>query len=131
MSKGQFVIDDVKFYTMDFDYIKNLNKNIDKMNVKRENINDNGFKGSINVKKNSNFVLSIPYDKGFVIKVDGKRVKYRKVNSAFIGFDIEKGKHEIDVKYEPSLAKVGEIISLISIGIMFILVVLERRNKKE
>lgn len=118
MSEGNFNISNLKLYTMDFDYIKNLDDNIDKLDVKRKDIKENGFTGTINVREDSNFVLTIPYDNGFKIKVDDKLMDYEKVNYAFIGFDIKKGKHKVEVIYEPPLKKLGMSLSILSLVAM-------------
>ena len=76
------------------------------------------------------FVLNIPYDKGFKIKVDGVLTNYTKVNTDFIGFKIEKGVHEIEISYSSPLKNVGLILSIIG----FILFIVEEckngKNKR-
>lgn len=131
LSKGNFDISDLKMYTMDLEYLKKLNNNIDKLTVKRKDILDNGFVGTINVRKNSNFILTIPYDKNFIIKVDNKKVNYHKVNTSFIGFKITEGKHKIEVKYENKYLKTGMIISLLSFVIIVIMLIREKINYKQ
>jgi uncharacterized membrane protein YfhO len=36
------------------------------------------------------FIMQIPYDKGFKIKVDNKIVKYMDINNGILGFKIKK-----------------------------------------
>ena len=45
----------------------------------------------MNIKNDSYFNISIPYDKGFKILVNNKKVKYEKTNKNFIGFPLKKG----------------------------------------
>ena len=45
------------------------------------------------------FVTSVPYDKGFTVKVDGHTVKTEKVNKAFLGFRIGAGTHHVKITY--------------------------------
>lgn len=131
MSKGNFVIEDIKFYTIPFEYLKNLNKDIDKLDVKREDIKSNSFKGNINAKNNGKFVLTIPYDENFIIKVDNKKQEYERVNKSFIGFDLEKGKHKIEVIYFNKSLFIGFIITILSFLAIIILLIKERiKNKR-
>lgn len=129
MSKGSFVIDDIKFYTIPFDYLKSLNENIDKLDVKREDIKSNSFKGNINVRKNGKFILTIPYDENFIIKVDNKKQEYEKINKSFIGFDLEKGKHEIEIIYFNKSLFIGFIITIFSFLAIIILLIREKIKK--
>lgn len=46
------------------------------------------------------FVTSIPYDEGFTVTLDGKEVPYEKVNTAFLGFPIAKGRYDVELRYE-------------------------------
>ena len=65
--------------------------------------------------------LTIPYDEGFKILVDGKETKYYKVIDNFIGLDLEKGYHDIEIIYEVKGFKLGLFVSLLSL-ITYILI---------
>ena len=97
-----------------------------------ENIIIKGDKisGTVNAKSDGYFNLSIPYDKGFKVKVDGKEVNYEKVNNAFIGFKIEKGNHKIEIEFEAPNALLGKIISIIGIIIFIIIIICQKKDKK-
>ena len=78
---------------------------------------------------NSYFTLSIPYDKGFNILVDGKKVEYYIVNKSFIGFKISKGTHEIEIKYKAPYKNFGILVSLFGIILSLLIFINERRFK--
>ncbi len=56
-------------------------------------------------------ITTIPYDENFEILVDGKTVEQEAVNTAFLGFGIEAGKHEIRMVYHAPGVKAGKILS--------------------
>lgn len=118
-SKGEYIIDDVKLFTLDYKYVSSLKDNIDPFMIKTAK--DNIIKGDINVRNDGYFKLSIPYDEGFKIKVDGKDTPYELVNKAFIGFKISKGYHNIEIEYEAPLFNVGKFISILGL-LLFIIV---------
>lgn len=118
-SKGEYIIDDIQLFTLDYEHISNLKDKVDPFVVKEAK--DNIIKGNINVKNDGYFKLSIPYDKGFKIKVDGKDTEYELVNKAFIGFKISKGYHNIEIEYQAPLFSVGKIISILGL-LLFIIV---------
>ena len=77
------------------------------------------------------FNLSIPYDKGFIIKVDGKEIDYEKVNKAFIGFPISEGNHKIEIEFKAPNAFAGKLLSMIGCLIFAIIMKYQYREKKK
>ncbi|MDD6322988.1 MAG: YfhO family protein [Bacilli bacterium] len=121
-SKGVHYIKSYELYSLNYDDFEHLFNNIDELKVSKA-LGDK-ISGSIDVSSDGYFKLSIPYDKGFNIFVDGKKVNYEKVNKAFIGFPISKGSHKIDISFLAPNVILGRIISLIGI-VLFVFV-----NKK-
>ncbi len=125
ISKGIYKITDLKLYTMDKDV---LNKEFDLMEDIQ--INDNKLIGNINVTDDGYMVLSIPYDKNFIVKIDDNVVDYELVNSGFVGFKINKGNHNIELTYVNSKKTLGIISSSIGLLCLFILIIFNLKNYK-
>ena len=60
----------------------------------------NRIAGSIELEKKKLLFFSIPYDANWVAEIDGKRVKPSLINIGFMGFVLEKGHHDIVLKFE-------------------------------
>ena len=75
---------------------------------------DNHIVGNINVTDNTVLFLSIPYQKGFNIYVDGIKTEYYSLYDNFIGLDLTSGYHDIEIKYEVPYLKTGIAISFVS-----------------
>lgn len=75
--------------------------------------------GVIYVEDKETLFLSITYNDNFKILVDGEEVEYYKLFDNFIGLDLEKGFHNIEIIYEVKGIKLGIIISFVSL-ILFI-----------
>ena len=129
MSKGTFEIENIQYYILDYETIKN--KTVDPFHIDRKKTKGDKIKGTINVKKDGYFTLSIPYDESFQIYVDGKKQNYEKVNQTFIGFPIKKGNHKIDITYEAPLKKVGLGISAISLLLLGIMIYKDKKIKNK
>ena len=69
---------------------------------------------------------SIPFDKGWTVKVDGEKVETRKAFGAFLAIDVSAGDHVIDFSYVPKGLKTGGLISGGSIVILILLWFLRR-----
>ena len=74
---------------------------------------------------------SIPYDEGWNIYVDGKKVELYEANNALISFYVEgEGEHTIEMRYMPSVVALGLSISIISLVIFIALLIVYPFIKK-
>ena len=73
--------------------------------------------------------LSIPYDEGWKVMVDGEEVMIYKGFNAFLSFYLSSGEHEITMRYLPRGLKAGGVISAISFMMMLLIAFLEREKK--
>lgn len=64
----------------------------------------------VNFDKAENIFTTIPYDKGWTLKIDGHKQKIKTVNDGFIQIHVPKGKHKIELSYFPPGLKIGMIL---------------------
>lgn len=94
---------------------------------------DSSFDGKVTATEEKNlFLLTIPYDEGWHIYVDGEEVEAFKVLGSLTAIELTPGEHSIEMNYFPWAVKYGLIISISSLC-LFILVaavefILERRR---
>lgn len=79
---------------------------------------DTVIEGNVNVNEDKLMFTTISYDDGWMVYVDGKEVKTKKIAKSYMGFDIEKGSHDIKLVYYPKGMREGLIISVVSLIIM-------------
>ena len=91
-----------------------------------EKFEDTNMKGYISLGKSTIMFLSIPYDKGWRLKVDGKDHPLYKMNIGFMGTILTKGNHIIELSYSLQYWKLILSISGISIIFLFVLILKER-----
>lgn len=92
---------------------------------------DDGYiHGSIYMPEGQTLFTTVPYDKGWKVKVDGKEVEYYKVAGAFIGVDMPVGEHEIEMIYTPVGLYKGIAISVVSLILFVLYVVCATEQKK-
>lgn len=111
MSKSRYNLENLKVYTVDIPKAEAQDIAVPTL---AEDFQANGsdiFDGTVNMKKDGYFVTSYPYKKGFRILVDGKARKAEKVNTAFVGFPLENGKHSIKISYEAPGFSAGAAVS--------------------
>jgi uncharacterized membrane protein YfhO len=125
-SKGKYNISNLKMYYLDYEDIKNVNKEVTSAVIDNDKTKGDKVVATVNALEDGYFVTTIPYDKGFTVKIDGEKQKCEKVNTAFVGFKISKGEHSIEIKYNSPYKTVGSVMSVVGI-ILYIVFV--RRKK--
>lgn len=88
---------------------------------------DDHLTGSITTRQqNQTIQTTIPYDKGWNIYVDGKKVDTYETMEALIAFDIEEiGEHTLEMKYHPTVYTFGTILSISGIIFFICICILE------
>ena len=78
------------------------------------------IRGTVTITDDSTVMFtSIPYDKGWIVKVDGKVVETRKIWNSLLGFAITNGEHTIELSFIPEGWKIGVGISIVSLIVFF------------
>lgn len=91
--------------------------------LKVTSYSDTKIKGSITASKSGTVFTSIPYDKGWTVKVDGKKVKASAIGEALLAFDVTAGTHTVEISFfTPGLIP-GVLISLTSLAALVLLLV--------
>jgi uncharacterized membrane protein YfhO len=76
-------------------------------------------------------MTTIPYDEGWNIYVDGKKVEPVQIADALIGFYIDDaGDHDIRFKYRSDAFTIGLIITVIALAAFVLIIVFEKKLKK-
>ena len=87
------------------------------------------IKGHIDVSQTGELLLSVPYEPGWKIRVDGEEVQAGLFDDTFISLSLEPGAHTIEMHYSPTGFALGIVISLLSLAAFILIVVLERRRR--
>ena len=91
---------------------------------------DTKLSGTVSAAKAGMLFTSIPFDKGWTVKVDGEKVETRKAFGAFLAIDVSAGDHVIDFSYFPKGLKTGGLISGGYIVILILLWFLRREMER-
>ncbi|NJD01038.1 MAG: YfhO family protein [Ruminiclostridium sp.] len=95
--------------------------------IQIERFKDTFIKGSVNAEQSGVLFTTIPYHKGWSVKVDGKSVDTYAIDEGFLAFDVDKGKHTIQMRYMTPYFPLGAGITAGSI--IIILIGIFRRSK--
>lgn len=69
-------------------------------------------------KEDALYTSSIPYDKGWRVTVDGRKVKTQENAGCFLSFPVEAGKHTVELRYRPKGLGAGIAVSVLALLIL-------------
>lgn len=116
-----------KIYTLDYNKFIEAYNILNESKFKIKSFKENKITGSINMYEDQTVYTSIPYDQGWKVYVDGKKVKTFAVGRTMLGFDVNQGMHDIVLKYDIPYFKIGSIITVMSI--IAPIIVMRKRKK--
>ena len=118
------------FYYFDEEVFENCFDELAKiqMTVDAEYKEDH-IKGTIKTLTDAQTVMTtIPYDEGWIVKVDGKEVEISKSFDAFISFEIgDAGEHTVEFIYRSDAFVYGLACSVLSLAIFIALIIFEKK----
>ena len=94
-------------------------------------VKDGTITGTANAEQGDTLFLSIPYDRGFTVEVNGEKQEYTRVFDAFIAVGLDAGENEIAITYLPPGMRTGAMLSVCGAVLTAAVIVLQRRGKLE
>jgi uncharacterized membrane protein YfhO len=82
---------------------------------------DSTLTGTINSAFDGIMLMTVPFDPGWNVMVDGERVETFAIADCFLAFGIPDGKHEIEMSYVPPKFYAGLTVTLVSLFIVIAL----------
>lgn len=122
-----FTKESIGFKILDMDTLNSaLNKIKESPSLVDLTTNNSVLSGTITTNTDSTLLITIPYQKGFTIYVDGKKTPYYPILDTFIGISLDGTKHTIKITYIPRGFVIGFVLSLFSLLLSIIYI----QNKK-
>lgn len=85
---------------------------------------DTQVEGTVEARADGVFMLSIPYDKGWKVLVDGVNVTATALDNGLMSFNLTAGTHSIKMSYTPEWFLIGLLISLLSLLVLMLIYLL-------
>lgn len=104
-----------QLYRFQDDDLTELRNRIQKHPWQVDQWTDTMMAGTIICEEPEHMIITIPYDEGWKVLVDGKRQKPEKALGAFLGLDLEAGIHRIEIRYIPQGFWCGFGITILSL----------------
>lgn len=95
-----------------------------------DDYDETNLNGHINVTSAGQLVLSIPYDPGWTLYVDGARTDMELFEDTFIAVYLDEGAHTIALDYFPKGFVTGAIVSIVCVLLFAVLYYISRMYQK-
>ena len=93
-------------------------------------MNSDTLIGEVTAKEDGYMILSIPYDPGFRILVDGRKTEAALFEDMMIAVPLKAGTHSISLRFYPQGMTAGILITLFSILVFATIWILERKQNR-
>lgn len=85
------------------------------------------LRGTIDAKRDGMLLLTLPFDPGWRILIDGEPREAVRIGGALTGVPLTQGSHTLEMRYTPPGFGVGLALSLASLALALLFLLLERR----
>lgn len=120
----------VHVYKLDLDVLEQAIAILKKQHMTDVKVDNTHVSGNLVLEEEGRLILSIPYEKGWTVLVNGEKREPEIFGGAFLALDLEPGTYEIQLDYVPSGSGMGLVITLISLGIVVGAVIVRRLRRK-
>ncbi len=110
---GTSVGANIYLYYLNMDNLNRIISGVNGFEVTENNSDSFRLSGSANA--GDTLFISLPYEKGYCIYLNGKKVPYTSYRETFLLLSLEEGMNDIVIKYRPDGFTAGLLISVVSI----------------
>ena len=96
-----------------------------------DSFSDTKISGRVSAKTDGVLYLSIPYEKGWSVYVDGEKAETMPVLGAMLGAKVSAGSHEIRLEYSPEGFRLGLLISAGALALFLLFAAVGALRKKK
>lgn len=122
---------DSLFYTFDMDQFKKADSQLQSKVWNVTKHEDTYVEGTCVADSNDEVLFTtIPYENGWFVTVNGKRVDIKKSLDSLITIPLEKGENVITMEFSPDYYKLGIMITIFGAAITLIILIFEYKNGK-
>ncbi|MCR5717756.1 MAG: YfhO family protein [Oscillospiraceae bacterium] len=90
---------------------------------------DTHFKGTVSADSGKTLYMSVPYEEGWKVYVDGQKSDLFPLFGGMCGVNLTEGTHEIEMRYSPQGFIPGLCVTVVSLAILVLLYLKERKDR--
>ena len=120
-------------YRMNTKVLREVLNKLSEQHMQNVSSNSTHIEGHISMKEAGQVVLSVPYEEGWQVCVNGEAVETGLFGDCFMTVTLEPGEYDITMDYDPKGRKEGLVISIVSVIAFGLLTIFtgQKRKKQE
>lgn len=87
--------------------------------------------GKLTLTEAGRMILSIPYETGWTVCLNGEEVEPALFGGTLMAFDLEPGEYELTMDYVPTGSGAGVIVTVVSVAVFVLLMLWTRRGTQK
>ncbi len=115
-------------YQMDTEVLYAALEQLSQTHLENVTYNSTHMNGQVTMQEAGRLILSIPYEDGWHITINGEETEGERFGGALIAFDLEPGEYTISMEYTPEGQYAGILISVVSLGIFVLLMCVKKKK---
>jgi len=118
-----------QFYALDLDKLAEVTKKLSLREASSIKLENGHVAIEIDASKGENLYLSIPYDTGWKVMLNGKEIETEMFGDCMYSIPLEEGKNIIEMTYSVKYATVGVVITIFAVAILAFVYYKEKKGK--
>ncbi len=119
----------VDIYRMDEQVLMDALAVLSENHLEQVTYDTTSISGTITMDKAGRMILSVPYEKGWTVTLNGEEVEPVLFGGALMAFELEAGEYALEMHYVPYGRGVGIVVTVVSV-LCFAVIMLIRQHKK-
>jgi len=119
-----------RVYRLNEDVLAQAMERLSGQHLENVTFDNTHINGDLHMERSGRLILSVPYEKGWSIRLNGRRVTPETFGGALIALDLEAGDYRLEMRYEPYGFSTGLLISALSIAMTVVIWFGRKRENK-
>ena len=116
-TNDQNAFNELQLYLLDLDQLAKVTNELKEQSVDvKLNVENGKANFTVDNKQNKRYLqTTIPYESGWVVKLNGKEIMPKLLDNTLMALPLEKGKNNITMEYHVVHLKLGALLTLVGI----------------
>ena len=116
-------------YRLNEDVLQEAIQILGRQHLKEVSYDSTHVSGKLVLEEAGRMILSIPYEAGWTVCLNGEEVEPQLFGGTLMAFDLEPGEYELAMEYAPTGWLAGVLVTAVSVVIFGALMIWKRKRK--
>lgn len=127
-SDASAYVSDPQFYALDLSVLKEMTDAIKACSASSVKVDAGDCRFEVNAQAGESLFISVPSEKGWTIRRNGKKVDAEIVGGAFMSIPLEEGTNVIEMHYSVPGQAAGIVLSILGLTLLGAIIILEKKH---